>query len=587
MDKKSFLAAFICILLIFAWQGFVQWRWNAPERPGQESVFPEASSLGDDQGPPAVSETTVEPSGIEEPPPSLVAPETAEAPAPPEGAELPPAAEDIVERPFFDEEFATLENELLRLVFSNRGGGIVEVVLKDPAENGGTPIFLPMEDLPALATLGVAGAGLGFPYSLESVAERGLRMVADAPGVRVAKDVALDESYGLSVVLSVENSGPDPLALELPGLALGTAPALSRQSSRAGQFLGVDILSAETGKALHKRPYRKPETVVTPATWAAVKNKYFAVILTPDDGFVRVEGEPVPDPDDPRQPAAVVGRAFFAGVTVPAGGRAEWRISGYVGPKKVERLEALASNQDQVLEFGTMLGGISKLLLAVMNFLDRVTGNYGVAIILLTILIKLLFWPISNKSTQSMRRMQELQPLVTELRKKFKDDAQRLQQETMKLYKEHRVNPMGGCLPMLVQLPVFFALFKVLRVAVELRGAHFLWVKDLSEPDTVFTIPYLMLGRPLDVNPLAILMGITMVIQQRMTPTSGDPNQAKMMMFMPIVFTAICYTFPSGLTLYWTVNQVLTIIQQYVSMQGAKTGEKSPRDMRATGRRRE
>lgn len=585
MDKKSFLAAFICILLIFAWQAFVQWQWGGPPDPREEPVsLEDASPAGDLAQPPPPSMPDAA-SAERESTPSLVAPRTEETPV--DGIEPSRIEENAETPPVFTEEFATLETELLRLVFSNRGGGIVEAVLKDPAENGGTPIFLPMDDLPALAVVGIPGAGPGFPYRMEMTGENRLRLTSDGPALRVVKDVALDDGYGLSIVLSAENRGTEPVILDSPGIGLGTARSLGRQSSRDGQFLGIDILSAETGKALHKRPYRGPETVATPAAWAAVKNKYSVVILTPDDGFVQVEGGPVPDAGDPRNPAGVVGRAFFAGVTIPPGGRAEWRLSGYIGPKKVERLEALANQQDQVLEFGTILGGISKFLLAVMNFFYRVTGNYGVAIILLTILIKLLFWPITQKSTQSMRRMQELQPLVSELRKKFKDDPQRLQQETMKLYKEHRVNPMGGCLPLVIQLPVFFALFKVLRVAVELRGATFLWVKDLSEPDTVFTVPYLMLGRPLDINPLAILMGITMLWQQRMTPTAGDPNQAKMMMFMPIVFTAICYTFPSGLTLYWTVNQVLTIVQQYVSMRGGKAGANHARDARGDGRRRE
>jgi YidC/Oxa1 family membrane protein insertase len=214
------------------------------------------------------------------------------------------------------------------------------------------------------------------------------------------------------------------------------------------------------------------------------------------------------------------------------------------------------------MQFG-FWGVISVWLLKSMKFFYGIIPNYGVVIIIITILIKLLFWPIQAKSIRSMKEMQKFQPLMNKLREKYKDDPQRLNQETMKLYKEHKINPFSGCLPMLVQIPVFFALYAMLRTSIELRGAHFLWIHDLSQPDTILTIA----GFPL--NPLPLLMTGSMILQQRLTPTTGDSQQAKMMMFMPLMMLYFFYTASSGLTLYWTVQQVLSIGQQWWSLRQA------------------
>jgi YidC/Oxa1 family membrane protein insertase len=191
--------------------------------------------------------------------------------------------------------------------------------------------------------------------------------------------------------------------------------------------------------------------------------------------------------------------------------------------------------------------------------LQRAIGQswgYGVAIIIITVIIKMLFWPLTHKSTVSMRKMQKIQPLVQEIRTKYKDDAQTMNRKVMELYREHKVNPLGGCLPILFQIPVFFALFNTLRGAIELRHASFLWVADLSMPDTLGWMP---LGLP--IRPLAILMGVTMLLQQRLSPSTSDPSQTRMMMFMTLFFMFIFYSMPAGLTLYWTVNQILTLSQ--------------------------
>ncbi len=233
----------------------------------------------------------------------------------------------------------------------------------------------------------------------------------------------------------------------------------------------------------------------------------------------------------------------------------------YFGPKEIDRLKALGHNLSKAIDFG-WFDPIAKPLLYLLKFFYKYLHNYGVAIIVLTVLIKLAFWPLAHKSAQSMKTMQKLQPKMAKLKEKYGDDKERLNKELMQLYRTYKVNPMSGCLPMLLQIPVFFALYKVLLQAIELRHAPFaLWINDLSAPDRLMIgvhIPYLG-GIPV----LTILMGASMYFQQKMSPSSLDPTQARMMQFLPLIFTFMFINFPSGLVLYWLVNNVLSIVQQY------------------------
>ncbi len=237
----------------------------------------------------------------------------------------------------------------------------------------------------------------------------------------------------------------------------------------------------------------------------------------------------------------------------------------YAGPKEYDRLKAINVGLEHIIDFG-FFSVIAMPLFWLLKFFYKFIGNYGWAIVFLTIIVRIPFIPLINKSQKSMKKMQDLQPRMAEVREKYKKDPQRLQKEMMELYKKHKVNPVGGCLPMLLQIPVFFALYKILMIAIELRGAPFmLWIKDLSAPDTLFG--HIPSGFPLiggfAVGPLPIVMGITMIIQQKMTPTSMDPTQNKMMMLMPIVFTFLFLNFASGLVLYWLMNNIFSIAQQF------------------------
>lgn len=238
----------------------------------------------------------------------------------------------------------------------------------------------------------------------------------------------------------------------------------------------------------------------------------------------------------------------------------------FFGPKSMKLLGSLGYDLNKSVNFG-WFDFLAKPFLYFMNFLYRFIPNYGVAIILLTIIIKLLFWPLGSKSYKSMNEMKKIQPLLAEIKEKYGNDKKRMNEELMGLYKTYKINPMGGCLPLVAQIPVFFALYRMLYETIELRHAPFVfWIKDLSAPDRLFnfafSIPFM--EPPYGIPVLTIIMGATMFIQQKMTPAVGDPTQAKMMMILPFVFTVIFVNFSAGLVLYWLLNNILSILQQYI-----------------------
>ncbi len=250
---------------------------------------------------------------------------------------------------------------------------------------------------------------------------------------------------------------------------------------------------------------------------------------------------------------------------IPAAGHQKYEYFVFMGPKSTKLLSEVGYNLKNAINFG-WFDIIAKPCLWLMNWLYGFIPNYGIAIIILTLITKIILWPLGTKSYRSMNDMKKLQPLMAEIRERYKNDRPRMNQEIMQLYRTYKVNPVGGCLPMLFQIPVFFALYRMLYSAIELRHAPFFgWISDLSAPDRlfnfVFTIP--LMEPPYGIPVLTIVMGATMFIQQKMSPAPGDPAQAKMMMWMPIVFTFIFINFSSGLVLYWLVNNIFSIAQQY------------------------
>ena len=319
-----------------------------------------------------------------------------------------------------------------------------------------------------------------------------------------------------------------------------------------------DLASASGGCSCSKRSVQglalaSSQKVEGASTWIAQKNDYFVTAILGCS-------------ENPSGFAATVARQNNAEAYVPQSVsvaaafnslKPERTYTLYVGPKKQALLWDLGLKD--VMDFG-MWRWLCYGMVWVLNLFYALIPNYGVAIILLTILVRVLFWPLTHKSTVGMRKMQEIQPLLKEVQAKYKGNPQRLQQETWQLYREHKVNPLSSCLPMLIQIPVFFALFVVLRGAVELRYAPFLWIRDLSQPEALFASWFPFGG----LNILPILMAATMALQSALSPSAGDKSQQRMMMvFMPIMMLVMFYNFASALSLYWTLSQVISIAQTW------------------------
>jgi YidC/Oxa1 family membrane protein insertase len=292
-----------------------------------------------------------------------------------------------------------------------------------------------------------------------------------------------------------------------------------------------------------------------PAQWGGIESNYFLLALAPtsSDMVVRAKLE-----DN-------VFRLTMADQMLLDPGVTQLRTASYyLGPKTEKDLVAMPKDLKASINYG-FFNIIAKPLNQFLHFLHGYVGNYGLAIIILTIIIKALFWPLSHKSYKSMEQMKKLQPMMAKIREKYADDREKMNAEIMQLYKTYKVNPAGGCVPMLLQIPVFFALYQSLMGAIELRHAAFvtylpftdmIWLADLSAKDPYYITP--------------LVMGATMFLQQRLSPPMGDPMQAKIMMFMPVIFTFLFLNFPSGLVVYWLVNNVLSIAQQWMMIRKSK-----------------
>ncbi len=297
--------------------------------------------------------------------------------------------------------------------------------------------------------------------------------------------------------------------------------------------------------------------------WIALQHRYFLSALMPAQPVQTAVKTLKPEPD------VVESQLVQPDLDLAPGTQKRFDYQLFFGPKSMKVLDEAGYDLDRVINFG-WFDFIAKPCLWLMNFIHRFIPNYGVAIIILTLITKIILWPLGNKSYKSMGEMKKIQPLMAEIREKYKDDKKKMNQEMMALYKTYKINPMGGCLPMAAQIPVFIALYRMLYEAIELRHAPFFgWINDLSAPDRLFHFDFSvpLMEPPYGIPVLTLVMGATMLLQQKMSPPPGDPSQAKMMMFMPIIFTFIFINFPSGLVLYWLVNNLFSIAQQYYTQK--------------------
>ena len=277
--------------------------------------------------------------------------------------------------------------------------------------------------------------------------------------------------------------------------------------------------------------------------WTAIEEKYFTSAVVP------LQEKPSQIRVSTAGKRIAAYQIIFPQISLQPGQDKSYGFSLYMGPKDIDILKQQGFRLEKTIDFG-FFDIIAKPLLLSLKFFYRFIGNYGLAIILITIIIKIIFWPLTHKSYTSMKGMQSIQPEIAALKEKYKDNKEEFAKQQMSLYKKYKVNPLGGCLPMLLQIPVFIALYRVLGDSIELRHANFIsfWINDLSAKDPTYITP--------------LLMGLSMLVQQKMTPTAADPAQAKMMMFMPIIFTVMFLNFPSGLVIYWLVNNVISVAQQ-------------------------
>lgn len=539
--------------------------------------------------PPPAARTGIATNGVALPPPSALNPDAdaALSAAGPTNAAAAVAAPDLP-----PETTVILSNALTQVTITSRGGAVLDAQLpafRTSVDKTSGPVRLDFQTRPALALVGLDGLGAAGAFELVQVdATTVVARATSATGIRFERTLQLSASYHIDVRDVFSNPGAAPSKLTPYAMTVGPMHMNPGETATPGLvYLGVDTLASESGSSvkhwgkhfneilgvkggfgcarpdLTLAPVSAEKELDTPTDWVGVRNKYFVQLLAPSEPAddCRLHVKRLATAPGLEWESVSADLLFNSRMMAP-GGQVERTASYYVGPKKYDLLKALGRHQSEVMQFGWWgwFRGICSALLWTLNAFHSLIPNYAVAIILVTVVVRTLFWPITHKSTESMKKMQRIQPLVAQLREKHKDNPQKLNQATMELYREHRVNPLSGCLPMLVQIPVFIALYTVLRSAIELRFAEFLWIKDLSEPERLFTST---LHFPVNILPL--LMTATTVLQTKLTPSTGDPQQQKIMMIMPVMFLFMFYNMASALVLYWTVSQGLAIVQLYWS----------------------
>lgn len=510
------------------------------------------------------------------------------------------------------EELLVVSNEVARFTFTSHGGGLkLAELLKYPESvacgiNKRTPAVHRLATLnaqgrqPALALTGSEALAGDRVYQLsrfsrsqpvpgktnETRVVQGVRAEKVlGNGLQVVKEFEIASDYLIQVRAQLKNTGGQPLPLPAEQWIVGSATPLNLQDN--GQFVGLQWYDGRSDTHIDKAyfdnltlgcfpgtPRSEYKVAGTPVGWAAAQNQFFFLGLIPRVAAPEISAVQYPLPIPSKEELADVHGAItnqfavevavnYGATNLAPGAVLDREFSLFAGPKEYRTLERIGADQknqiDRVMGYGGFFGFFSRLLLLSMNGLNSLGLSYGLAIIAITVIIKLLFWPLTQASTRSMKRMAALQPQMKAIQEKYKDDPAKMNRKVMEFMKENKVSPLGGCLPLLLQIPVFIGFFKMVQTAIELRGATFLWACDLSQPDTIFVIP----GLDFNVNPLPLLMGGTMLWQAHLTPPSPgmDPMQQKIMKYFPLIFLFMLYNYSAGLTLYWTVQNLLSIAQ--------------------------
>src|SRR6266853_6837768 len=549
MDRTAWIVVAFCVIGLVVWEIYLA-KQMAP-RPAPVSVAPGQTS-------PTAT-------------PAILAP----SPLPTPIAEAAPSSAPT---PSFAENIETLRNSDVELRLTNRGGGIKEaILLRQIAEKGQRVVLNSDQSAPIGAILEQSAAPTlpEFTASVQSDAVQFEHTSAEQLVIRkkffFEKSPENKDNYVIEMDVDLENRGDKPYQSGGYFVALGSAAPIHPKDYPSytrlvwcidGRAKGIDVgWFGSSGGFLGlgqraARPFYQEN--IAGAEWVAVSNQFFTTLLAPltADKATGVWGRPFDIERSPDQKLlGIEGALGMPGFQLQPREKRSARFEIYAGPKLYHRLAQLPHNEAEVMDFG-MFKIVCQFLLNFMNLLHSWLHDYGLAILALTTIIKLTLWPIQNKANRSMRQMAALNPKMQELREKYKDDPTRMNQEVMKLYKQYGINPVGGCLPMMIQIPIFFGLFKMLGQAVELRNAQFFWVHDLSQPDTVGHLP--VLDWPINIIPLC--MAATQIWLMAMTPKTGDATQRRVMMFTPLIFLFICYNFAAALALYYTTQNLFSIL---------------------------
>ena len=590
MDRKSIAIVVACVVTMIVWQFILVPKLypTKPLPPGSTNSFPApTTATGTNASPAAAPPTTLAetPSATQAPAISISSPEI----------------------------LLELTNQEAHYTFTSHGGGLKLVeLLKYPenvaarrekgAQNTNVATLNTFTPAPTLAVLDAGAAQTEDAFLLTPTANGVRAEKSLGNGLSIVKEFRLSTNYLMFATVRLENRSSNTLSLPAQNWVIGTATPMNDQDAGANEGMmwstgakaqdisGSTYFSSKGFACMPRVPPAQYLGGQSNVAWAAVHNQFFALAVVPSQTATQVVMWKIdlPKPSDEeasqdtrivKQPVGYEAALVYPALTLAPHSNLEREFVIFAGPKEYRTLANISAtfnnDLDAIMGFG-FFGLFSKGLLLGMNWLHRTLSvSYGWAIILFTVLLKLIFWPLTAASTRSAKRMQILQPQIKALQEKYKDDPAKAQKKVMEFWKEHKINPMSGCLPMMIQMPIFFGFFTMIRSAIELRGAPFLWIHDLSRPDTIGLIP----GINFPLNLLPIIMGATMLWQARLTPPSPgmDPSQAKMMRYMPLLFITFLYNYSSGMALYWTVNNVLSIVQTKLTKTVAEPASPTPK----------
>jgi len=553
MDRTAWVVVILCVIGLVLWEWWLQ-KQHPVRQPSTVTASPTPASIA----------------GVSPSPLPVFSPAVSSTPQP--AATVAP----------FPEKTETLRNADVELHLTNRGGGIRDAVLMHHIAEGDKPVTLNSpQDTPIGAVVDEPASPAVSEFTIVRDADGSIKFDRAMPdGVSLHKKFSFlssaEEQDNFLIELDVDFNNAGTQQYSNPGyfIALGSAaPIHSRDYPYYtrlvwcidGKAHDKNVSWFGGGSGLFGVGQRAPQSFyqeqTAPAEWAAVTDQFFATLIAPlsgkADGVWGRRLDVVPD----QKMSGIEGAMHMPGFQLQPGQTYSARFEIYAGPKIYHRLAQLEHNEAEIMNFG-VFKLVSQFLLNFMNLLHRALWNsYAAAILALTIIIRSVLWPLQSKANRSMRQTAALGPKMQELREKYKDDPTKMNQEVMKLYKEYGINPVGGCLPMAIQIPIFFGLYQMLAQAVELRNAKFLWVQDLSQPDTVGHLP--VLGWPINIIPLC--MAATQVWLMQMTPKTGDATQRRVMMFTPLIFLFFCYNFAAALALYYTTQNLFSILQFYLN----------------------